>query len=53
MPRKKKEDVVEEVTVEAKAPAKPKLVKMTRDGRKADVHPSEVKNFESHGWVKD
>ena len=35
-----------------KAPAKPKTVKMERDGKTADVHPSEVANWESEGWKK-
>ena len=33
-----------------KAPAKPKLVKMTRDGKEAQVHPNEVENFKTGGW---
>ena len=35
----------------AKAPAKPKLVKMVHDdGTLADVHPAEVENFKSGGY---
>ena len=27
------------------------LLKMTRDGVSADVHPSEVEHMKLHGWV--
>jgi len=30
----------------------PILVKMKKGEKKADVHPKEVENYESHGWVK-
>lgn len=32
-------------------PRKPALVKMVRDGAKADVHPNEVENYKQGGWV--
>lgn len=37
------------------APKKPdgiKLVKMIKDGKSADVHPNEVANFKSAGYVE-
>jgi len=56
MPKKKEEQIempVDKVVEKKpKAAKKPALVKMTRDGRSADVHPSEVDNFKSHGWLK-
>lgn len=30
----------------------PVLVKMVRDSATADVHPAEVENFRSGGWVE-
>jgi len=27
------------------------LVKMTRDGKSADVHPDEVDGMKAHGWA--
>lgn len=35
-----------------KADSGPKLVKMVRDGKSADVHPDEVENYAVGGWVK-
>ena len=32
--------------------AEAKLVKMTRDGKSADVHPNEVENYAAGGWEK-
>ena len=29
-----------------------KLVKMTRDGKSADVHPDEVDGMKAHGWAE-
>ena len=29
-----------------------KLVKMTRDGKSADVHPDEVDGMKAHGWTE-
>lgn len=29
------------------------LVKMTRDGKGADVHPDEVENYKAGGWSVD
>ena len=47
-PAAKKEKAVEA----APATAAPKLVKMTRNGKFADVHPAEVDNFKGGGWVE-
>lgn len=39
---------------QAKKPvAEPVLVKMVRDGKKADVHPDEVENYKSGGWTEE
>lgn len=35
----------------AQGQEKTKLVKMTRDGVSADVHPNEVEHMKSHGWA--
>lgn len=29
------------------------LVRMTRDGKTANVHPDELANYAAHGWQKD
>ncbi len=45
----------EKALAEKKAAAKktkPKLVKMGRDEKIADVHPDEVENFSRYGWQK-
>tara|TARA_R100000935_G_C2841205_1_gene171153 strand:+ start:4719 stop:4865 length:147 start_codon:yes stop_codon:yes gene_type:complete len=34
------------------APKKAKHVKMTRDGRDANVHPDEVANYKKGNWVE-
>lgn len=51
MPKKKEEQI--EAPVEKPKESAPKLVKMKRDGRTANVHPYEVDNFASHGWIKE
>jgi hypothetical protein len=39
------------VSYSEKAQDKTDLVKMTRDGKSADVHPNEVEHMKQHGWV--
>ncbi len=34
-----------------KAQEKTTLLKMTRDGKSADVHPNEVEHMKQHGWA--
>ncbi len=36
----------------AKKEVKPKLIKMKLGDKFADVHPDEVENYKSGGWVK-
>lgn len=57
MATKKTVEKVEEVAekkpaAKKAAPKGPVLVKMVRDGKNANVHPDEVANFASHGWVE-
>ncbi len=42
-------DKVKKVTKKA-TPKKIKLVKMERDGQKAEVHPDEVENYSKAGY---
>lgn len=48
----KVEEVAEKKPAKKAAPKGPVLVKMVRDGKNANVHPDEVANFASHGWVE-
>ena len=46
-PKKGRKPIVEK----AQGQEKTTLLKMTRDGVSADVHPNEVEHMKLHGWV--